>query len=152
MTPRSRPAGWAVLLAGVVAALVPLLAGCLVAPGTMPPTTSPSPVETSAASSAAPVDPESGLRWIEVSALPPEGRATIRLIEAGGPFPYAKDGVKFGNNERILPRRAFGYYREYTVPTPGSKTRGARRIVTGNDDTEFYYTPDHYATFLRIRR
>lgn len=151
MTPGTRPAGWAVLLAGVVAALVPLLGGCLVAPGT-PPTTASSPVGTSAASSVATVDPESGLRWIEFGALPPEGQRTIRLIEAGGPFPYAKDGAKFGNFEQILPKHAFGYYREYTVPTPGAKSRGARRIVTGNNDTEFYYTPDHYSTFLRIRK
>ena len=74
---------------------------------------------------------------------------TMELIERGGPFPYAKDGSIFGNFERRLPREPRGYYREYTVPTPGRRGRGARRIIRGNQG-ETYYTRDHYLTFVRI--
>ena len=96
-------------------------------------------------------DPESGLTWIAVAALPAEGRETLELIDAGGPFPYERDGVVFQNREGILPDESRGYYHEYTVPTPGSDDRGARRIVTGSGG-ELYYTDDHYETFRRIRR
>ncbi|MEI7058025.1 ribonuclease domain-containing protein [Nocardioides sp. CCNWLW239] len=97
-------------------------------------------------------DPESGLAWIAESDLPPEGVETLELIDAGGPFPYpGKDGSTFGNREGILPEEPSGYYAEYTVPTPGSEDRGARRIVTG-DGGEFYYTEDHYESFSRIDR
>ena len=82
--------------------------------------------------------------------LPREAQATLRLIQRGGPFPYAKDGAVFGNREGKLPRRARGYYREYTVKTPGVRTRGARRIVAGGG-REFFYTADHYNSFRRIR-
>lgn len=75
---------------------------------------------------------------------------TLRLIDAGGPFPYAKDGTVFANREGRLPQQPRGYYREYTVPTPGAKNRGARRIVRGRGG-ETYYTRDHYRTFTRIR-
>ncbi len=74
------------------------------------------------------------------------------MIERGGPFPYAKDGAVFGNREWLLPRERSGYYREYTVTTPGSDDRGARRIVTGNEDRDFFYSGDHYGSFVRIRR
>ncbi len=87
---------------------------------------------------------------IGIAELPPEARQTLRLIEQGGPFPYRRDGVVFGNFERRLPEKPRGYYREYTVPTPGSRTRGARRIVAGRGG-EYYYTHDHYQTFRRIR-
>ncbi|MCX7229953.1 MAG: ribonuclease [Burkholderiales bacterium] len=86
--------------------------------------------------------------------LPREARETLALIRAGGPFPYAKDGTVFGNRERLLPRQARGYYTEYTVRTPGSRDRGARRIVAGGDPRasgEYWYTDDHYASFRRIR-
>ena len=86
---------------------------------------------------------------LAVAQLPPEARTTLRLIESGGPFPYAKDGSTFGNRERRLPPKPRDYYREYTVPTPGSQERGARRIVTGGGG-ERYYTHDHYRTFKRI--
>lgn len=86
---------------------------------------------------------------ITVVDLPPEGRATLALIHTGGPFPYPKDGVTFGNRERRLPGRARGYYREYTVTTPGAHNRGARRIIAGGHG-EFYYSDDHYETFRRI--
>ena len=87
---------------------------------------------------------------IHVSQLPPEARATLALIKRGGPFPYAKDGTLFHNRERLLPQRPRGYYREYTVPTPGLAHRGARRIVAGRDG-DYWYTPDHYRSFKRIR-
>ena len=97
-------------------------------------------------------DPESGLAWIAESDLPPEGTETLDLIDDGGPFPYPdKDGTTFGNREGILPDEPSGYYAEYTVPTPGSDDRGARRIVTG-EGGEFYYTEDHYESFSRIDR
>lgn len=83
--------------------------------------------------------------------LPPEAIETLALIQRGGPFPYRKDGTTFQNRERLLPARPRGYYREYTVPTPGSRDRGARRIVTGGDPPEvFYYTADHYRSFRQI--
>lgn len=81
--------------------------------------------------------------------LPPEARATLALIHAGGPFPYDRDGVVFSNRERLLPWRPRGYYREYTVRTPGSRDRGPRRIVAGQP-SEYYWTADHYRTFVRI--
>lgn len=87
-----------------------------------------------------------------MNSLPVEVAQTVNLIDGGGPFPYAKDGVIFGNRERILPRQPGGYYREYTVPTPHSDDRGARRVVTGNDDTEFFYTGNHYASFVELIR
>lgn len=81
--------------------------------------------------------------------LPPEAQRTVTLIHQGGPFPFRKDGVAFGNRERRLPRVEYGYYREYTVPTPGSPDRGARRIVAGGNG-ELYYSDDHYRSFRRI--
>ena len=82
--------------------------------------------------------------------LPPEARDTLGLIASGGPFPYARDNIEFRNREGLLPKRERGYYREYTVKTPGSRDRGARRIVAGRGG-EFYYTEDHYRSFRRIR-
>jgi ribonuclease T1 len=87
---------------------------------------------------------------IAVAQLPAEARETLKLIKRGGPYPYERDGVAFGNFERLLPQRERGYYREYTVPTPGVKSRGARRIVSGKGG-EFYYTDDHYRSFRRVR-
>ena len=86
--------------------------------------------------------------------LPKEARATLALIAKGGPFPYSKDGVTFSNRERVLAKQPRGYYREYTVKTPGAKNRGARRIVCGTPKSsafECYYTDDHYATFRKIK-
>ena len=83
--------------------------------------------------------------------LPPEAVETLRLIERGGPFPHRQDGTVFQNRERLLPQRPRGYYREYTVRTPGARDRGARRIVTGGDPPEvYYYTEDHYRSFRRL--
>ncbi|MFI5529782.1 ribonuclease domain-containing protein [Kitasatospora sp. NPDC051853] len=84
------------------------------------------------------------------TALPPEGRTTVKLIDQGGPFPYSQDGTVFQNREGVLPQQTTGYYHEYTVKTPGSSTRGARRIVTGRVYHEDYYTADHYATFRKV--
>ena len=95
-----------------------------------------------------------GASTVALADLPPQARATHQLIHQGGPFPYAKDGTVFGNRERLLPHQARGYYREYTVKTPGSRDRGARRIVCGGSPPTqpqaCYYTADHYASFSRI--
>ncbi|MDF8266171.1 ribonuclease [Luteipulveratus flavus] len=89
-----------------------------------------------------------------LSSLPPEATTTAILIRSGGPFPYEQDGVVFQNREAILPAQTTGYYHEYTVKTPGSDTRGARRIVTGGtpltSPPNWYYTGDHYASFCKI--
>lgn len=91
------------------------------------------------------------LASIRRAALPAEARHTLRLIEQGGPFPFARDGMVFGNHEGRLPQQPRGYYREYTVITPGIRHRGARRIVSGKlDQAEYYYTADHYHSFSRI--
>ena len=91
---------------------------------------------------------------VALSDLPDEARQTEQLIRSGGPLAYEKDGAVFGNRERLLPRQARGYYREYTVPTPGSRDRGARRIVCGGREARApdtcYYSADHYASFKRI--
>lgn len=86
---------------------------------------------------------------VGVAELPPEAHATLRLIERGGPFLHKRDGVVFGNRERLLPPKARGYYREYTVPTPGRRDRGARRIVAG-EAREYYYSDDHYRSFRKV--
>lgn len=90
---------------------------------------------------------------IVVADLPPEARETLRLIDRGGPYPYRRDGAIFKNLEKRLPLKQRDYYREYTVPTPGSRDRGARRIIAGEKPaTVFYYTDDHYRSFSRIKR
>lgn len=94
-------------------------------------------------------DQKGSIGAIKISELPEEGRRTLELIKKGGPFPYGKDGAIFHNREKILPLKPRGYYREYTVRTPGRRDRGARRIVAGARG-EFYYTDDHYRSFKRI--
>lgn len=98
--------------------------------------------------------PAPAIGQVRLADLPPEAAATLQLIERGGPFPYPrKDGSVFGNFEKRLPLQARGYYREYTVPTPGSRTRGTRRIIAGQVTASgYYYTPDHYRSFSRIRQ
>jgi ribonuclease T1 len=100
------------------------------------------------------VEPVGTIRAVD---LPYEGRETLAAIRAGGPFVSRRDGIVFGNRERVLPWHPRGYYAEYTVPTPGASNRGARRIIAGRGDTgdfrtsgEYYYTNDHYETFRRI--
>ena len=94
--------------------------------------------------------PRAEVGVVAAAQLPPEARDTLLLIRKGGPFPYAKDGAVFGNREGLLPKQKRGYYREYTVKTPGERTRGARRIVAGRGG-EYFYTDDHYNHFRRIR-
>lgn len=121
------------------------------APAPEAPVPGPATVSASAkvpGAGAAPGNP-SGLPAIKESALPAEARRTLALIRAGGPYSYSQDDKTFGNFERILPRQKSGYYREYTVPTPGESDRGARRIVTGAGG-EKYYTQDHYDSFKFI--
>lgn len=96
---------------------------------------------------------------IRAAELPAEGRTVLAAIRAGGPFAFRRDGIPFGNREGLLPRRPRGYYLEYTVPTPGARNRGARRIVAGSGreadvrtSGEYYYTDDHYQSFRRIQQ
>ena len=96
------------------------------------------------------------LQTVTLNALPAQGRDMMALIEKGGPFKYSKDGTVFGNREKILPARQRGYYREYTVRTPGESSRGARRIVCGGQQPRApdacFYTDDHYGSFRQIVR
>ncbi|MDH2416723.1 ribonuclease domain-containing protein [Nocardioides sp. CER19] len=149
-------------IAAVLAAVLLALSACGNGddpPRAAAPTSSPSTSSASTSSAPTPsatrsarVDPESGLPWVGVADLPPQARQTLELIDAGGPFPYpGKDGSTFGNLEGLLPKEPRGYYAEYTVPTPGSRDRGARRIITG-EGGEYYWTADHYQQFERIRR
>jgi ribonuclease T1 len=96
---------------------------------------------------------QNGSSSVALSDLPPQGRDTYGRILAGGPFPYEKDGVVFGNRERLLEQKTRGYYREYTVKSPGARDRGARRIVCGGQAQRpdaCYYSDDHYASFRKI--
>lgn len=86
---------------------------------------------------------------ITVAELPSEARQTLQLIKNGGPFPYSRDGITFGNFEKRLPAQKRGYYREYTVKSPWRNDRGPRRIISGQGG-EYFYTDDHYQTFRRI--
>ncbi|MEW2386740.1 ribonuclease [Streptomyces venezuelae] len=107
------------------------------------------PVAASAAPAApvAAVSHSAAVGDICLSALPSQAHDTLDLIEKGGPYPYPQDGTVFQNREGELPQQSSGYYHEYTVVTPGSDDRGARRIVTGEKSQEDYYTSDHYASF-----
>ncbi len=110
---------------------------------------------TGLASARTPVEASSGTQpaIVSLSELPRQGRETYERIRQGGPFPYEKDGVVFGNRERLLPQMTRGYWREYTVQTPGSRDRGARRIVCGGPPRTpdaCYYSSDHYASFRKI--
>ncbi len=76
--------------------------------------------------------------------------ATVLVAVGGGdPLPYRRDGDVFENREAVLPAKPRGYYREYTVPTPGSEDRGARRLVIGADG-DVWYTADHYRSFQQL--
>lgn len=148
-------------------AAVALLAGCIPAsdaPAPPAPVAQHAPATQAAPSAPAPAaarDAAGGaLAADEVRAaqLPPEARDTLKRIQTGGPFAYERDGSVFGNREGLLPRRPRGYYTEYTVRTPGSRDRGARRIVAGQGSSgnpatggEYWYTADHYRSFQRIR-
>ncbi|MFD0204306.1 MULTISPECIES: ribonuclease domain-containing protein [Saccharothrix] len=111
--------------------------------------TSSDPAPSSASASGVP-GADSGLPVKSLSSLPAQVKDTWELIERDGPFPYPRnDGVTFQNREKLLPAKPSDYYREYTVPTPGSDDRGARRLVTGSSD-EVYYTADHYGSFVVV--
>ncbi len=158
LTPRAASVG-STATAVVVALLVWWLQGA----GGSTTTTSDEPTTPTASASASQTpsgdptgsvpetDPDSGLPYVALADLPPEAIDTVALIDAGGPFPYDKDGSTFGNYEGLLPDHESGYYEEYTVETPGSPDRGARRIVAG-DAGELYWTADHYESFERIWR
>ena len=148
--PRSRSTLLAVLAVAVI-----VLAWVFVRVGTTGPDAAPpssrAVATTPVATSTGAADPASGLVWIAESALPSQARETLRLIRAGGPYPYPRNDDKtFRNSEALLPRHPNGYYREYTVKTPGSSDRGARRIIVGAPDEKFW-TDDHYGSFSRIR-
>ncbi|MCP2170324.1 ribonuclease [Goodfellowiella coeruleoviolacea] len=123
-----------------VVGVVGLAATSVAAPGAAP------TLPTSAVSTRAACGNTSGFHRVDLSDLPSQATDTVELILAGGPFPYPQDGTVFQNREGLLPTCASGYYHEYTVKTPGSSTRGARRIVTGSAG-EYFYTDDHYASF-----
>ena len=107
------------------------------------------PLRTTTASITSPITVPSGVGTIAASALPSQARDTLALIASGGPYPYKQDGVVWENREGRLPTQRRGYYHEYTVVTPGSPDRGARRIITGSDGAH-YYTADHYGSFKLV--
>jgi ribonuclease T1 len=129
--------------------LAALVAGCSgsAEPGT--PTTQTTASQASGTDQYTGADPESGLPWISRDELPAEALDTLGEIAAGPPYMYDRDGITFENREGLLPQQEIGYYEEFTVVTPGSSDRGARRIVWGLQD-ELYYTDDHYQSFERI--
>ncbi|WP_330329427.1 guanine-specific ribonuclease N1 and T1 [Streptomyces sp. NBC_00536] len=92
-----------------------------------------------------------GVKTVRAAELPEQARDTLALIDKGGPYPYRQDDTVFGNFEKVLPQQKRGYYHEFTVKTPGSRDRGARRIITGQG-SEFFYTDDHYKTFKAVLR
>jgi len=152
-------------LFGALAAVALLLAGCMPAADAPAPPPAAQAQHAPAASSTAPAATDAqraseplAADEVRLAQLPHEARDTLQLIRSGGPFPYDRDGTVFGNREGHLPKRPRGYYTEYTVRTPGSRDRGARRIVAGRGATgdaatggEYYYTDDHYNSFRRIR-
>ncbi|MEV7503525.1 ribonuclease domain-containing protein [Streptomyces sp. NPDC093018] len=137
------------LFAGLLVVLAVLLAGCSPTATTGSGTTG----TRTGASSGSVATPgwAKGMATVPASRLPAEARRTLALIDRGGPYPYSRDGIVFGNFERHLPKHQRGYYHEYTVQTPGSRDRGARRIITGQGG-EFYYTDDHYNSFRAVLR
>lgn len=157
-------AQWGIgLMAGWVALL--LVSGGCSKSGLAPQTSSgsasaPAAAAIAAPSSAAPAEHEPGLsehragqETVAIAQLPRQAVTTLRQIQDGGPFPFEKDGIVFGNRERLLPPHPRGFYHEYTVPTPRARDRGARRIVCGGPREQIgncYYSDDHYASFKRI--
>ncbi|WP_239085823.1 ribonuclease domain-containing protein [Catellatospora methionotrophica] len=132
------------VVAVLVIALMALVGYC--ARTAMAPSGDGAPVPSAAAGT-----PVSGLPTVPLRGLPKEAVATVALIDKNGPYPYDKDGTVFGNLEGVLPKQPRGYYREFTVPTPGSRDRGARRLVAGRDG-DLYYTDDHYESFRQVLR
>lgn len=134
------------VLVALLSLLLALLPATAAATTTTAPTTA--PTAPAAAVGGSPTQ-AAATRTVPLSSLPPEVEDTYRLIRADGPFPHRQDGTTFQNREGLLPARSSGYYREYTVETPGSDDRGARRIVTGSGG-EVYYTADHYGSFVAV--
>ncbi|WP_026548391.1 ribonuclease domain-containing protein [Paenarthrobacter nicotinovorans] len=154
---RSKLVAFAGLVIAVVVLVVAMVGGgSLTAPSGAPTSggettaqsTTPAP-GPALSSSAAAVENPSTLPAMNASQLPREARQTLALIAKGGPYPYDRDGVNFGNFEGLLPKKSGGFYKEYTVTTPGETDRGARRIIVGKDSAK-YYTPDHYESFKFI--
>lgn len=146
-TPLERRRLWSLLATALVIAVAWWF---LETSGAPSPSADPDPAPAADATSPESHDSDSGLAWVAQEDLPDEAHDTIALIEQGGPFPYrCCDDTTFRNDEGLLPDEPRGYYREYTVRTPGSPDRGARRIVVGDRD-EFYWTDDHYESFARI--
>ncbi|MGW8555527.1 ribonuclease domain-containing protein [Streptomyces tubercidicus] len=155
MVIRSCPRRAAALVGALLAGLLLVLTGCATGGGAngssqAAPRAGATAVGGTPRASGVP-DRAQGMPVVPVGELPSQARDTLRLIDAGGPFPYAQDGTVFGNRERLLPRQSRGYYHEYTVPTPGAPDRGARRLVTG-EGHETYYTSDHYRSFKAVLR
>ncbi|MEV5596375.1 ribonuclease domain-containing protein [Streptomyces sp. NPDC052496] len=150
MVIRSVPRAAVGVLAALLACLLLSVSGCSGGGGGGGKGSAGPPHAAPSASAPTP-DWAKGMATVPAGRLPAQARETLRLIDARGPFPYPKDGTVFGNHERRLPKQKRGYYHEYTVRTPGSKDRGARRIVTG-DSRETYYTDDHYRTFKAVLR
>ncbi|MDI2037079.1 ribonuclease domain-containing protein [Paenarthrobacter nitroguajacolicus] len=159
---RSKLVAFAGLVIAVVVLVVAMVGGGALtapssAPGSSVQTTTPAPGPAPTSPAAVPgrtmaptgVENSSTLPSINASQLPSEARQTLALIAKGGPYPYDRDGVNFGNFEGLLPKKSGGFYKEYTVPTPGESDRGARRIIVGKDAAK-YYTPDHYESFKFI--
>ncbi|ANZ35395.1 ribonuclease N [Lentzea guizhouensis] len=142
------------LTVALVGLVLLVLVGWFVREGSSKPQPESSAPTSTSSSAAKPAEvpgaKESGLEVTALSALPPEAAKTYKLIGGEAPMPYPKnDGVTFENREKRLPQQKSGYYKEYTVPTPGSPDRGARRLVTGSK-REVYYTGDHYASFVVV--
>lgn len=152
---RSKVVAFAGLVIAVVVLVIAMVGGGgLSAPSSAPPSAVPTAGQTTtpergSAPTAPAVANPSALPTINASQLPKEARQTLALIAKGGPYPYDRDGVNFGNFEGLLPKKSGGFYKEYTVPTPGESDRGARRIIVGKDSAK-YYTPDHYESFTFI--
>jgi ribonuclease T1 len=125
--------------------VIPLIGGLLAVTGTSDDTAPQGAVDTTTGT----LPRVSDLPTVALSQLPPEAQQTMLLITQGGPFPYERDGTTFQNREGILPDQPEGFYLEYTVPTPGSEDRGARRIVVGGS-SQFFYTDDHYESFREV--
>jgi ribonuclease T1 len=142
------PSPWRLLRtavrAGLVSAVLPVLVAMIALAALL------LPAQQAAARGDPPPAARGQIAEVAVADLPVEARRTLALIRKDGPFPYDRDGIVFNNREKLLPLRERGWYREYTVVTPGVRHRGARRIVAARSG-EFYYTEDHYASFRRIR-
>lgn len=145
---RTRRPLLALLLLGVLLAGGYLLSA-LRSDGSAPSGSAPVTAGPVTAGPVAPGRSPDGLPTVASADLPEQARTVLRLIDSGGPFPYSQDGTVFGNVEGLLPKHPRGWYHEYTVPTPGSRDRGARRIIAGQDGAR-YYTADHYESFARV--